>query len=395
MQLADRITRIEVSSTLAVAAEAERYRARGIDVLDFGPGEPDFPTPQHIKQGAIDALGKNLTKYTAVGGVAPLREAIVKWHAQQFGSGYAAGECVASTGGKHAIFNAVSVLINRGDEVLIPAPYWVSYPDIVKYAGGRPVIVPTHATDGFQLRAAAVEELIGPRTRMLIVNSPNNPTGAVIPPEEFARIFEVCKRRGVWLLSDECYSHFTYEGAKPYSVASIAGSKEHVIVAGSLSKTFAMTGWRMGYALAPKALIDAMAKLQSQSTSNPTSITQYAAIAALTGPMDSVAAMLAEYSRRRTRILAGMRALPGVTCTAPHGAFYVFPNFTARLKDSDTSTLAKQLLDRVHVLTVPGEAFGAPGHLRFSYATSMERIEEGLRRLETFFAAASGASAAP
>lgn len=374
--------------------EAERYKARGIDVVDFGPGEPDFPTPDHIKQATIRALEKNYTKYTATAGIAPLRQAIAEWHAKQFGSSYTPAECIVSVGGKHAIFNAINVLINPGDEVLVPVPYWVSYPDIVKYAGGRPIEVPTTAADGFCLRAAAVEEAIGPRTRILIVNSPNNPTGAVIPPDEFTRIYEVCRRRGIWLLSDECYSHFVYDGAKPWSVASLADSKDHVIAIGSMSKTFSMTGWRIGYALAPQPLVDAMLKLQSQSTSNPTSIAQYAALEAVTGPLDSVGTMLAEYLRRRARILEGLHALPGITCGTPQGAFYVFPNMRAKLTDGtpDTATLTKQLLEKAHVVVVSGEAFGAPGFLRFSYATSMERIEEGLRRLGEFFTPAGAAS---
>jgi aspartate aminotransferase len=371
-------------------------------VVDFGPGEPDFTTPEHIKRAAIRAIEQNFTKYTPAAGIAPLREAVCAWHARQFGSAYAPGECIVSVGGKHAIFNAINVLIEPGNEVLIPAPYWVSFPDIVKYAGGRPVFVPTEAADGFRLRAAQVEAAITPLTRLVIANSPNNPTGAVIPPDEFARIFEVCRKRGVWLLSDECYSHFVY-GTGPYSVASISGSKPHLILVGSLSKTFSMTGWRIGYALAPQPLVDAMLKLQSQSTSNPTSIAQYAALEALRGPMDSVATMLAEYARRRARILEGLRVIPGVTCNAPEGAFYVFPNVAACAGNGspravpasappDTAALARQLLEREHLVVVPGEAFGAPGFLRISYATSLERIEEGLRRLERFFHPAESSS---
>ena len=219
--------------------------------------------------------------------------------------------------------------MNPGDEVVIAAPYWVSYPDIVKYAGGTPVIVETRADDDFVLRAADLEKAITPRTRMVIANSPSNPTGAVIPPDEFAKILAVCQRHGVWLLTDECYSHFTYGDAKPFSIASVPDSKSRLIIVGSFSKTFAMTGWRVGYVLAPQPLVAAITKLQSQSTSNPTSIVQYAALEAMRGPMDCVAAMLAEYARRRERIVAGLRAIPGVTCTAPQGAFYVFPNISA------------------------------------------------------------------
>ncbi len=395
VQLAERVNRISISATLAVLTEAERYKARGIDVVDFGPGEPDFPTPEHVKRAAIRAIEQNLTKYTATAGILALREAICAWHAAQFGSAYTPEECIVSVGGKHAIFNAINALIEPGDEVLIPVPYWVSFPDIVKCAGGRPVFVPTDAAGGFCLRAAEVEKLIGPRSRVLIVNSPNNPTGAVVAPEEFMRLYELCRRRAIWLLSDECYSHFIY-GARPHSVASIPASKPHLIIIGSLSKTFAMTGWRIGYSLAPPPLVEAMLKLQSQSTSNPTSISQYAALEALRGTMDSVATMLAEYARRRARILEGLRAIPGIVCNEPAGAFYVFPNVAARLSDGsgaeDATALARQLLEREHVAVVPGEAFGAPGFLRISYATSMDRIEEGLRRLERFFASAESAS---
>ena len=387
VELADRVNRISVSQTMMVLQEAERYKARGVDVADFGPGEPDFPTPDHIKLAAIKALEENRTKYTATPGIAPLRQAVCDWHSAQLGSSYQMTECIVTSGGKHAIYNAACALLNSGDEVIIPAPYWVSYPDIVKAADGTPVFLQTRAEDGFRLRAADLKKALTPKTKIVIANSPSNPTGAVIPPDEFASILEVCKQHGTWLLTDECYSHFTYGDAKPFSVASLPGSKDRLIVAGSLSKTFAMTGWRIGYALAPKPVVDAMTKLQSQSTSNPNSITQYAALEALRGPMNSVVDMLAEYARRRERILAGLRAIPGVTCTTPEGAFYVFPNISAHLnaETPDSTAMARVLLEREHVAVVPGDAFGAPGHLRISYATSMERIEEGLRRLARFF----------
>jgi aspartate aminotransferase len=395
-QLTERVNRISVSPTMLVLQEAERYKAQGVDVVDFGPGEPDFPTPDHIKRAAIKALEENHTKYTATPGIAPLRQAICDWHAANLGSSpaYQPAECIVTAGGKHAIFNAVCSLVSSGDEVLIPAPYWVSYPDIVKYAGGKPIFVPTHAEDDFRLRARAIEKAMTARTRMVIANSPCNPTGAVIPPDEFAKIFDVCKRHGVWLLSDECYSHFTYGSAKPFTVASLPGGRDRLMIVGSFSKTFAMTGWRMGYLLAPQPLIAAVTKLQSQSTSNPTSIAQYAALGAARGSMDSVGTMLAEYGRRRERILKGLRAMPGATCTAPEGAFYVFPNVSAHLNaemPTDTA-VARQLLEREHVAVVPGEAFGAPGYLRISYATSIERIDEGLRRIERFFTQSAGRS---
>jgi aspartate aminotransferase len=396
IKFADRVSRISSSPTLAVLMIAEQYKARGIDMVDFGPGEPDFPTPDHIKRGAIQALEQNFTKYTSASGIMPLREAIVRWHAAQFGSSYEAAECMFSSGGKHALFNALNSLVQAGDDVLIPVPYWVSFPDMVKYTGATPVFVETRADDGFILRAAVVEKAITPRTKMIIINSPNNPSGVVIPNDEYERIFAVCEKRGIWVLADECYSHFIYDGGKPYSIAGREGSKPHVIVAGSLSKTFAMTGWRAGFALAPKEVIEAMTRLQSQSTSNPSSITQKAALAAMTSPMDTVTAMLAEYEKRRTRILAGLRAIPGISCASPQGAFYMFPNISKHLGKpggpADAPELAKQLLEKAHVAVVAGDAFGAPGYLRMSYATSMERIEEGLRRMERFFAGAASAS---
>src|ERR1700736_3770699 len=321
MQLTDRLNRIQISPTAAVIAAAEQLKAKGVDIADFGPGEPDFPTPDHIKKAGIRAIEENRSKYTATPGIMPLREAICAWHKRELHSSYEPQECIVNVGGKHSIFNAVSVLVQQGDEVIIPAPYWVSYPDIVKYAGGTPVHVETRPQDGFSVKASVIEKAIGPKTRMVILSSPNNPTGGVVPPDEYERIFAVCKKNNVWLMSDECYSHFTYDPHKPYSVARVAGSKEHVIIIGSMSKTFAMTGWRIGYTLAPEPLVQASIKLQSQSTSNPTSIAQHAALEAMRGSMDSVPAMLAEYARRRKRIVDGLRAIPGVTCVNPRGAF--------------------------------------------------------------------------
>ena len=391
LQLSDRVNRINESPTMVVLQAAAALKAKGVDVADFGAGEPDFPTPEHIKRAAIQALDQNLTKYTPVPGVPALRQAICEWHARELGSSYQPAECVVNVGGKHSIFNSVCALVNPGDEVVIAAPYWVSYPDIVKYAGGTPVILETKADDNFVMRAAALEKLITSRTRMVIADSPSNPSGAVIPPAEYAKILAVCQRAGIWLLADECYSHFTYGEAKPFSIASVPNSKSNVIVVGSFSKTFAMTGWRLGYVLAPAPLVAAVTKLQSQSTSNPCSITQYAGLAAMRGPMDGVGLMLAEYARRRERIVAGLRAIPGVTCTAPQGAFYVFPNISAHYNAEmpDDMAVSRLLLEREHVAVVPGVAFGAPGHLRISYATSMDRIDEGLKRMARFFGKAA------
>jgi aspartate aminotransferase len=395
--LTNRINRIQVSPTALVISAAEQLKAKGADIADFGPGEPDFPTPDHIKKAAIKAIEENRTKYTPTGGILPLREAIPAWHTRELGSSYKAEECAVTVGGKHAIFNAICVLVQAGDEVVLPAPYWVSFPDIIKYAGGTPVIVQTHPQNGFSAKAADIEKAITPRTKMVIINSPSNPTGGVVDAAQYERILAVCQKHKIWLMADECYSHFVYEPHKSFSIASAKSSKENVIVIGSVSKTFAMTGWRIGYALAPEALIQAIIKVQSQSTSNPTSVAQYAALEAMRGTMDTVPPMLAEYAKRRKRIVEGLRAIPGVTCEWPAGAFYAFPNISAHLGEEkgalakSCTDLAKLLLEKAHVALVPGEAFGAPGFLRLSYATSLERIDEGLSRMQKFFTRAEAA----
>jgi aspartate aminotransferase len=398
VQLTDRINRIQISPTAAVISAAEQLKSKGVDIADFGPGEPDFPTPDHIKKAAIKAIEENRSKYTPTGGIMPLREAIAAWHKRELGSDYWAKECVVTVGGKHSIFNSISVLIQNGDEVILPAPYWVSYPDIIKYAGGTPVIIHTYPETGFVPKASEIEKAITPKTKMVIIDSPSNPTGGVLDPEEFEGILAVCNKHGIWLMGDECYSHFVYEPHKSFSIASAKNSKQNVIIVGSVSKTFAMTGWRIGYTLAPEPLIQAMTKVQSQSTSNPTSIAQYAALEAMRGTMDTVPVMLAEYTKRRKRIVEGLRAIPGVICEWPGGAFYAFPNISAHLGDGknaharNCTDLAKLLLEKAHVAVVPGEAFGAPGFLRLSYATSIERIDEGLRRLGKFFSRAEAAA---
>jgi len=398
VQLTNRINRIQVSATAAVISAAEQLKAKGVDIADFGPGEPDFPTPDHIKKAAIKAIEENRTKYTPTGGIMALREAIAAWHRRELGSDYTAKECVVTVGGKHSIFNAISVLIQNGDEVILPAPYWVSFPDIIKYAGGTPVIVQTRAEDGFSAKVADIERAITPKTKMVIINSPSNPSGGVVDGPEFEKILGICKKHNIWVMGDECYSHFVYDPHKPFSIASAKDSKANIIIIGSVSKTFAMTGWRIGYTLAPEELIQAMIKVQSQSTSNPASIAQYAALEAMRGTMDTVPPMLAEYAKRRKRIVEGLRAIPGITCEWPGGAFYAFPNVSAHLGEGKNAAakncteLSKLLLEKAHVALVAGESFGAPGYLRLSYATSIERIEEGLRRLEKFFSRAEAAA---
>lgn len=384
--LADRISLISVSSTARVSAEAEKLRRAGVDVVDFGVGEPDFPTPDNIKRAAITALDQNFTRYTAMPGVLELRQAVVDRHKADYGTNYAVPECVVSVGGKHAIFNMTQALINEGDEVIIPIPYWVTYYDVVNYAGGKPVLVETSEEEGFALSAAQVEAAITSKTRLIIVNSPCNPSGALVERAEFEKIAHIAKKRGIWLMTDECYCRFLYD-SDPYSVASVPGMKDTVIVAGSLSKTYAMTGWRIGFTLAPAEVCTAIIKLQSHSTSNPTSIAQKGAIEALLGPQDSVDVMLAEYRKRRDYVVQRLRAMPGVTCAEPRGAFYAYPNIGGALSTNGIRTpmeFAEKLLAEAHVAAVPGEAFGTGKHVRISYATSLENIKKGLDRLEDF-----------
>jgi len=298
MQLSESISRISVSPTAAVVMKADKLKSSGINLVDFGAGEPDFPTPENIKRAAIEALEKNFTKYTATGGIRELKAAIVERHARDFGSHYAPEECLVTVGGKQAIFEAVAATVNPGDEVLLPVPYWVSFLDIIRYAGGNAVLVATDQEKNFALTAAEAAKRITPKTRMMIVNSPNNPTGAVVPPEEMQKVVALAIERDLLLLSDECYCHFLYDGRKPYSLGSTR-ERDHLVITGSFSKTYSMTGWRVGYALGTEKLLSSMLKLQSHSTSNPTSFAQRGALEALRGPQDSIARMLAEYTRRR------------------------------------------------------------------------------------------------
>jgi len=388
MELSERISRISVSSTLAVVTKADKLRASGARVVDFGAGEPDFPTPENIKQAAIAALEKNFTKYTPAGGIRELKQAVVERHAQDFGSNYSPEECLITVGGKQAIFEAVAATVNGGDEVILPVPYWVSFLDIIHYAGGKARLLETQEQENFAVRAEALEKLVTPRTKLIIINSPNNPTGAVVPPDEMEKLLALAVRRGMLLMSDECYCHFLYDGHKPFSLGRFK-DRDHLLLVGSLSKTYAMTGWRIGFALGHAKLITNMLKLQSHSTSNPTSFAQAGAVEALVGPQNSVRVMLAEYQRRRDRIVAGLRSIPGLHVTLPEGAFYAYPNVSAYLKKdglADATVLAEKLLDEAQVALVPGPAFGTENHVRISYATSQEQIDEGLRRLKDFFA---------
>jgi aspartate aminotransferase len=385
LDLAQRISRISESSTMKVAADADRLRREGIDVVDFGAGEPDFPTPDNIKKAAVAAIDANFTKYTPTGGTLELKQAICERHRTDYGTSYSPPECLATVGGKHAIFNLMQALIQEGDEVIIPVPYWVTYKDVVNYAGGKCVFVETDEATGFSFTAEMIAPHITSKTKMLIVNSPNNPSGGVLSREEFERIYHLASKRNVRLLTDECYCRFLYD-SEPFSIASMPGAKENVVIAGSLSKTYSMTGWRLGFALAPKPLIDAMMKLQSHSTSNPTSIAQKAGIEALRGPQESIGVMLAEYRKRRDFVIQRLRDIPGVRIAEPKGAFYAYPNVSVGFRGGITSALqfSEKLLSDVHVAVVPGEAFGTTEHVRISYATSLKELERGLDRIGQF-----------
>jgi len=386
--LSDRINRIEVSATLAITAEALKLKAQGIDLADFGAGEPHFSTPEHIKAAAIEAIEKNFTRYTNVAGVPEVRKAIVDRHAADFGTNYAADECVFTAGGKLAIFNAVEVLIEHGDEVIVPVPYWVSYKDIIEFAGGTPVFVETDEAENFRVTVEMIEQAITPKTKAIFLNSPSNPSGAVLPTHDLYAIVRLCHKRGIYVLLDECYVYLSFNG-EIVSGASVTEAKEHVIVLGSLSKTYAMTGWRAGFAMGPKPIISAMSKLQSQSTSNATRMVQRASIAALSGSQECVSEMRADYIKLRDRILEGFKTIPGLTCTVPQGAFYVYPNVKAFLGKRGIRTageLAAKLLSEAHVVVVPGEAFGTGEHIRLSYAVSGDVIDKGVERMREFFA---------
>ena len=384
----DRIGRIEVSATMAITAEALKLKSQGVDLADFGAGEPHFATPRHIKDAAIQAIEKNFTRYTNVAGVPEVRKAIVDRHACDFGSNYTPEECVFTTGGKLALFNAIQVLVDHGDEVILPVPYWVSFKDIIQYAGGKPVYVESREEEDFRVTSKMIEEAITPKTRAIILNSPSNPSGAVVAPEDLEAIVRLAHRHGIYVLLDECYVYLNYTG-QIVSGGSFVDCKEHIVVLGSLSKTYAMTGWRAGFALGPRAVIAAMSKLQSQSTSNTASMVQQASIAAVSGSQECVLEMRADYVKLRDSVLEGFRSIPGLTCTVPQGAFYVYPNvvgFIGKGGIRSAADLAAKLLSEAHVVVVPGEAFGTSQHIRLSYAVSPDVIEKGVTRIRTFLA---------
>lgn len=390
IKIASRLDPIKPSITLAVTAKAAKLKAAGVDIVSFGAGEPDFDTPDHIKAAAQDSLSKMVGKYTEVGGILPLRTAIAAELSKVHNTPISPEQILVSTGAKHSLYNLFMALLDPGDEVLIPAPYWVSYPDMVMLAGGRPVILPTSADENFAVTAQAVADACTPRTRAIILNNPSNPTGAVYSRTQLEALAKVVVEKDILVISDDIYRQLVYGNAQYISIASLSAevAKRTILVDG-VSKTYAMTGWRIGYTAGPQPLIAAMAKIQGQSTSNPTHISQIATLAALTGPQDCVATMRQAFDERRLEMVRLLREIPNVTCPEPHGAFYAFPDLSAFIGKKavdgsvldDDVQLCDWLVEVGKVAVVPGSGFGAPGHVRLSYACSMANIQKGLARL--------------
>ncbi len=383
IQLADRTWTIEPSVTLELSARAKALRASGVDVCDFTVGEPDFNTPAHIREAAKRALDEGKTKYAPAGGVPRLQELIAAKLRDENSLSYSANQVIVCTGGKQAILNVLLAILSRGDEALIPTPYWVSYPEIVKLARAVPILMPTTEATAFKITPEQLEAAITPQTKVMILNSPSNPTGAIYSRAEMTALAEVLVRHEVAVLSDEIYEKLLYDGVEHVSIGSLGEAIFNLtITCNGFSKAYAATGWRLGYAAGPAHVIKYAVDIQSHTTSGATTFAQYGAIAALEGPQDEVEAMRCEFERRRNVLLAGLQTLTGMTCTKPGGAFYLFPNIAATgLSSMDFS---QRLLEEYHVAIVPGAAFGADANVRFSYATSMATIEKGLERLQRF-----------
>ena len=396
--LSQRALNCAPSPTLAITAKANQMKADGIDVIAFGAGEPDFDTPDHIKQAAVDALAKGFTKYTPSAGIPALKKAICEKFARDNGLEYAPNNVIVSCGGKHSLYNVFQAICEEGDEVIIPAPYWVSYPEQAKLAGATPVILNTSDASGFAPTVEQIKAAITPRTKVFVLNSPSNPTGAMWPEATIRALAEMAVENDFFVISDEIYEKIVYDGNKPLSIATLGAEiKKKTITVNGVSKTYSMTGWRIGYAAAEAEIVAAMGRLQDAVTSNPTSIAQYAALAAITGPQEFLNDWVAEFDRRRQVIVAGLNEIPGITCRKPDGAFYVFPNISGLIGKrtpggkaiGNSDEFADYLLADAQVAVVPGSGFGAPEYARLSYATSMQAIERGLERIAKAVAALS------
>lgn len=386
MKFASRVAGISASPTMAVMQEAQELKKQGIDIIDFGPGEPDFPTPQPIKQAGIDAIHGDFTHYTASAGILELRQAVADRYNQEWGSDFSAANVVITCGAKHAIFNLCVSLFEQGQDVLVPSPYWVTFPEVVKITGAKPVDIVALEKNDFVLKAEDVRGALSPRTRGLIVNTPNNPTGAIIPGETVEELLDLGRREDCFLLFDETYEYFTYGNRQHVSAASfVKPSDDCFAIISSVSKTYAMTGWRIGYCIAHRDLIAKISEFQSHATGNPTSIAQKAALAAIQSSPELVQEMKEEYSDRREFVLEYLNQIPGFSCARPGGAFYVFPNVSRCLETTgmaNSEEFARFLIQKARVSTVPGSAFGSEGYIRLSYATSLEKLEEGLSRIK-------------
>jgi aspartate aminotransferase len=389
-QLAERTKLIKPSVTLAIAAKAGKLRAEGVDVVNFSAGEPDFDTPEHIKAAAVEALRKGMTKYTDVRGIEPLREAITDMYRRTHDLTYRKEDVVVSCGAKHSIYNLLQAVVNPGDEVVIPAPYWVSYADMALLAGGIPKLIPSDEASGFRIKPEQLAAALTPRARVFFLNSPCNPTGATYNRDELLALTSVLKGHDCLILADDIYERIVYDGFLVHNILTLCPAlRDRTILINGVSKTYAMTGWRIGYALGPSDVIAAAGKIQSQSTSNATSIAQAAALEAVRGPQDTVGAMVREFEKRRNVIVDRLNAIDGITCRKPEGAFYVFPNISRLLQKTargkklgSPCDLADYLLEEAKVAGVPGEDFGSNEHIRFSYATSLEDIEKGCARIQ-------------
>uniref|UniRef100_A0A7C4AJD2 Aminotransferase n=1 Tax=Thermodesulfovibrio aggregans TaxID=86166 RepID=A0A7C4AJD2_9BACT len=387
--IAERARKVKSSPTLAVDSRAKQLRAKGMDVVNFGVGEPDFDTPEHIKEAAIKAIRDGFTKYTPVGGIDELKEAIIEKLERDNGLLYSKENIIVSCGAKHSLYNIAQALFGPEDEVIIPAPYWVSYPDQVLLNDAKPVIVDTREEDDFMLRAEALKEKITPKTKAVILNSPSNPTGFIYTEKTLKEIAEIALKNNFYIISDEIYEKLIYDGERHISIASLSEEiKNKTIVVNGLSKSYAMTGWRIGYAAGPADIIKAMTKVQSQSTSNPTSIAQKAAVAALRGPQECVEQMRQEFEKRRNYLIRELNSISGVSCKMPKGAFYAFPTVkdifgkkADNVQINSSMDLSIYLLEKAMVALVPGSAFGAEGYVRISYATSMENLSKGIERI--------------
>ncbi len=392
MRLAKRVASISPSPTLAITAKANRMRAEGINVVGFGAGEPDFDTPVNIKEAAKQALDKGFTKYTPTSGTKELKEAICKKFKEDNGLEYTPEEIIVSCGAKHSIFNIIMALCDEGDEVIIPAPYWVSYPEMVRIAQGVPVILKTNAEAGFKVTPEQLKKAITPKTRVVILNSPSNPTGMVYTKEELMGIARVIVENNIWCISDEIYEKIVYDGCRHHSIAALEPKvKPMTVTVNGVSKSYSMTGWRIGYMAGPKELIQVISNLQDHSTSNPASISQKATLEALSGPQEDIKKMLKSFAERREYMVNKLNSIPLISCLKPQGAFYVFPDISKMLekkfngkKINDSVALTDILLTEAKVAVIPGGVFGDDNFIRLSYATSMENITEGLKRIEQF-----------